>query len=112
MQQSPHTYLRFLYTGQQLYHNAVKQLELIDKRLNTDTAKSNKESTSFTDRLIAKLSTLWSSSAIPALDVDEKLGILKINEYSAATALLEESSRDFKNNDALLLLAELNFVSL
>ncbi|CAO3656729.1 unnamed protein product [Mucor hiemalis] len=35
--------------GQQLYRNAVKQLELIDKRLNTDTAKFNKEPTSFTD---------------------------------------------------------------
>lgn len=102
----------FCLLGQQLYHNAVQQLELIDKRLNADTTKSIKEPTSVTDRLLAKIATLWSSSSIPTSDVSEKIGISKVNEYSAATELLEESARDYKNNDALLLLAELNFVSI
>lgn len=36
---------------------------------------------------------------------------MKLSEFEKVTNLLETSARDHKNNDALLLLAELNFVS-
>lgn len=96
------------FIGQQLYHLAIQHLELIEKKFNHNASTSQKEATSFTDGIIQKLSHFWNPS-IPTMD--KELDILKKNEFNQAIDMLEKSAREFNNNDALLLLAELHFVS-
>lgn len=81
-------------------------MEQIEKKFNHNATTGQKEST-FTDTILQRLSQLWTS--IPAKDGE--LEVLKTNEFNHAIDMLERSAREFNNNDALLLLAELNFVS-
>jgi SEL1 protein len=102
--------------GQQLYNDALKQLEIVEKKYTNQTSKLIKDSkSSFTDLFIQKLVNVWqsttgTSSVAPVLN-DKELERLKKTDFEAITLLLEKSARDYQNNDALLLLAELNFVS-
>lgn len=102
--------------GQQLYNEALKQLEIIEKKYTNHTLKSTKHfKSSFTDVFIRKLIDAWqsttgTSSVEPALN-DRELERSKKRDFESITLLLEKSARDYQNSDALLLLAELNFVS-
>jgi SEL1 protein len=102
--------------GQQLYNEALKQLEIIEKKYTNQTSKSTKDSkSSFTDIYIQKIIKAWqsttgTSSVAPVLN-DKELEGLKKSEFEAITLLLQKAAREYQNNDALLLLAELNFVS-
>lgn len=100
-----------LNLGQLLYHEALKQLETIEKKhLNTTTNTEN-DNRSITDRIIRKIATMWSSSTDTAVIQTPAMKGQQSKEFEAAIALLEKSAREYENNDALLVLAELNFVS-
>lgn len=54
---------------------------------------------------------VWHShSQIPST-IDKNIQHSQQNKYRTVTSMLEQSAREYQNNDALLLLAELNFVS-
>lgn len=96
-----------------LYHEALKQLETIEKKYVNTTTHAASSDKSITDRIIHKIAALWSSSTDSAAVIQSPAATKQqqSKEFEAATALLEKSARDYDNNDALLLLAELNFVS-
>ncbi|KAF1806193.1 hypothetical protein V8B55DRAFT_1454648 [Mucor lusitanicus] len=103
-----------VYTdGQMLYHEALKQLETIEKKYVNTTTHAASSDKSITDRIIHKIAALWSSSTDSAAVIQSPAATKQqqSKEFEAATALLEKSARDYDNNDALLLLAELNFFS-
>ena len=80
----------------------------MEKKFSKSTLNATKENISVTDRLFHKITSLWSIPATPI--PDKAVELQKKSEFSAVTNKLETSARDFKNKDALLLLAELNFV--
>jgi hypothetical protein len=88
-------------------------LEIIEKKYNT-TSKLKQDSQSITDRFIHKLTSLvWSpdTSSVPAAVTTDEQSQKQQQEFSKIVSMLEQSAREYQNNDALLLLAELNFVS-
>ena len=91
----------------------MKQLEIIEKKYINATIDSKNDKTSFTDRIIQKIITLWSSSTATSITQSSSMSKeQQSKDFKTATALLEKSARDYENKDALLLLAELNFVSI
>jgi SEL1 protein len=91
-----------------LYDEAIKQLETIEKA--HKNSNSINENPSYTDRLIHKALELLNSNAqIPSSTLDRHE---QQHKFKTVTSMLEQSAREYQNNDALLLLAELNFVSL
>lgn len=101
-------YLISTNKGRQLYLSAIQQLEVIEKKFINHSSSSN-EPTSFTDRIMQRVTQLW-SPLLPTTH-DYELDMLKQNEFSNVIQLLERSAREFQQDDALLLLADLNFVS-
>lgn len=95
------------YTGQLLYLSAIQQLQVLEKKFTTNGTSSTPPK-SFTDRVLRHLTRLW-SPVIPST-YDQTLDILKQNEFTVVINTLEKSAREFNNHDALLLLADLNFV--
>lgn len=90
----------------------MKQLEIIEKNYVNTTIDSTNDKTSFTDRIIEKIITFWSSSTANSITQSSSMNKeQQSKDFETAAALLEKSARDYDNNDALLLLAELNFVS-
>ncbi|KAI9476298.1 MAG: hypothetical protein EXX96DRAFT_527466 [Benjaminiella poitrasii] len=104
----------FKNEGQDLYEQARKQLQIIEEKYINRTVKStNNLKKSFTDRFFQKLISYWqtsssSSSMIPSNNKEES-DISKRNDFQNAVTMLEKSAKEYQNNDALLLLAELNF---
>ncbi|GAA5805299.1 hypothetical protein HPULCUR_010814 [Helicostylum pulchrum] len=94
--------------SQQLYLSAIQQLQVLEKKFTTNTTSSTPPK-SFTDRILYRLTRLWSPVIPPAYD--QTLDILKQNEFTVVINTLEKSAREFNNRDALLLLADLNFYS-
>lgn len=96
-----------------LYQEALKQLETIEKKYVNTTTHAAKDSKSITDRILHKIAALWSPSTDTAAITQSPTATKgqQSKEFEAATALLEKSAREYDNKDALLLLAELNFVS-
>ncbi|KAG2194389.1 hypothetical protein INT47_006704 [Mucor saturninus] len=94
--------------GQKLYHSAVQQLEQIEQKLNPNaTTTTHNENQSFTDHLLAKITRFFWQPSIPtenALDIASHDDV-----FQPVIRILERSAREFHNNDALLLLAELHF---
>lgn len=87
-------------------------MEQIEQKLNPNaTNAQHKDSHSLTDNVIQKISQLFWQPSIPnapekALDVATRDDI-----FQPVIRMLERSAREFQNNDALLLLAELHFVN-
>ncbi|CAO0800285.1 unnamed protein product [Mucor circinelloides] len=100
-----------LNLGQLLYHEALKQLETIEKKYLNTTKNTENDNKSITDRIIRKIATMWSSSTDTAIIQTPAMKGQQSKEFEAAIALLEKSAREYENNDALLVLAELNFFS-
>ncbi|KAI8992410.1 hypothetical protein BDB01DRAFT_716782 [Pilobolus umbonatus] len=89
--------------------DALHQLQNLDKRFSKRTHHSSESGPGWTDKLYHQLvSTLWTPEPTES---KEEIDAIKQTEYRKITSLLEESAKTYNNNDALLLLAELNFFS-
>lgn len=114
--QKKETNFFFFLPGQQLYQRALEQLEIIEKKFNTSIDQDSITSkSSLTDRLVHKITNLLVKATTPDNSITvitpDELARQKQAEFNKAIHLLEQSARDYHNNDALLLLAELNFFS-
>ncbi|KAI8969117.1 hypothetical protein BDF20DRAFT_916506 [Mycotypha africana] len=120
--------------GQFLYNEAIKQLQILENKYKLHNKKSSKAAKkSVTDHIIHKIANIvWTShtdgststttaspssssistSTSPSSTTSENaLELQKRTDFEPIISMLERSAREYHNNDALLLLAELNFFS-